>query len=71
MGLMYSLTLYLLELSAVNFCEQFGTRSGRTERLMVFLKEFSKELILKKSADNKESFNNYPGGKELNVHVQL
>ena len=50
-GLNFTLTLYLLVLSADNLCKQIGTRSGLTEfwaccgsklfdTLMVFLKDF-------------------------------
>ena len=35
--------------------------------LMVFLKEFFEKLILKKSADDKKSLQNYPVCKELNL----
>ena len=34
---------------------------------MVFLKEFSKKLVLKNQQTTKKR-ENYPGGKELNVH---
>ena len=51
-------------------CKQFGPRSGSTERrswsgsklfdiLVMFLEEFFKTLILKKSADSNKSMKNY------------
>ena len=69
------LTLCLLLVSSAdNLCKQFGSRSGPTkgpawsgsklfDTLMLFLVDFfSKQLILKKSADHK----NFPGGQRFN-----
>ena len=56
----YILTLYRLVSSDDNFCKQFGSRSGPTEcrarsgsklfdTLMVFLKEFLREVDFEKN----------------------
>ena len=68
-------TLYLLVLSADNFCKQFGSRSGLTKRRAWFgsklfdrwysLQILSKKLILKKAADDKKTCKNFPAGKDL------
>ena len=61
---------------ADKLCKQFGPRSGPTEcrslsgskqfdTLIVFLKEFMKKLILKKTADDNNSMKNYPSYIEL------
>ena len=70
------LSLCLLVSSAHNLCKQIGPRSGPTkcpawsgsnlfDIQMVFLKEFSKKLILKKIGRRQKSMKNFPGGKEL------
>ena len=64
-------------LYAYNICKQFGPRSGPTkcharsksklfDTLIVFLKDYFKKMILKKSADDK-NMKNYPVGNELNT----
>ena len=66
--------------AADNFCKQFGTSSDPTERRAwsgsklfdtdsipeIF---FFKKLILKKSADDIKSMENYPGGR--NCHQKF
>ena len=70
------LTLCLPVTSADNLGEQFGPRSGPTNRrawsgsklfdiLMVFLKEFFQKIILKKISRRQKSMKNYPVGNEL------
>ena len=72
------LTLYLLVLSADNFRKQFGPRqkvgpyrsvSKLFDTLMVFLKDFSKKLILKKLSRQQKSMQNYLETKELMVDL--
>ena len=72
------LTLGLLVSSADNLCKQLGPRSGPTVSGLIWIqavwhwwyswKNFSKKLILKKSADDKKSMKNYPGGKVLGFY---
>ena len=70
-----AVTLCLLVLSAVNLCKQFEPIPGTMNRLalsgsklfdtlMLFLKDFSEKLILKKSADEKKK-QIYPACKGL------
>ena len=41
------------------------------DNLMVFLKEFFGKVDLEKISRRQKSMHNFPGGKELNIHVQL
>ena len=71
-------TLYLLVLSADNFCKQIGSRSGPTkgrawsgsklfDTQMVFITDSFREVDFeKKAADDKKACKNFSVGKDLN-----